>query len=661
MSKYQHSQRCIIVVGRFDQIDGEDYVTVISRDASGNTTFPDQSWPVTSGRTKIITMFTPGWNRLIITRGQNNRPSEININYVPLVQNPPLHLAIMIARDSPLLIDCPSEEYGGIPSEHASLDAAIAKFRMTAYLWTALTAEDMRQKGLGRRSFRLDEEWISDTTSFSFIGNQNDSRSSPSGSMRYSAKVHIVRTNKTTAEIRHMDNAQQNPNANNKAIIFDWFKDALNMYGSPFHESNRPIVAGLVLDAHFDIRYQTIVGHAALGLCNRIGLSLGMCGSHLTYSWPRFLEEIVSCFLDTRNPGPTVGNDCHECGTFWEACAIGQGAFLHEVGHAFGAPHSSGIMVRGYSGFWPRNFLTKTAYWSHRNQKGVDVIEGETENEARWDLSDTLNWKNLPHFRLPSDVPLPWDLLAKLPSIKHSGDKNNGTVNIMSESGIASINLNGTTEITLHDPFVYTKSYTTEDLKNRFGFSNQLNLTVLGMNGKSKVVNDVWSLFDNQNYIHIPGSNTVLGKYSVMAKDLEDGKCDTSRLAKWSTLLTHKHRDNSIRGPTKVVIHTGLYLDGAYIHFGKFAQHVIKCSPQRMRDGREHIIGGGPFKLKVSRNARVIKLEISRRECALAGLRIHFSDGTFVGRLTDAGDYPETMVLGKYILMIYRTIFVELY
>lgn len=593
---------------------------------------------------------------MIVTRGQNNRPSEISVNYVPLVQNPPLHLAILIARDSPLTIDCPPVEHGGIPSEHASLDAAIAKFRMTAYLWTALTAEDMRQKGLGRRSFRLDEEWIPDTTSFSFLGNHNNSRSSPSGSMRYSAKVHIVRTNKTTAEIRHLDNAQQNPNANNKDIVFDWFKDALRAYGPQFHESTRPVVAGLILDSHFDIRHQIILGHAALGSCNRSGLSLGMCGSHLTYSWPRFLEEVASCFLDTRNPGPTVGNDCDECGTFWEACAIGQGAFLHEVGHAFGAPHSSGIMLRGYSGFWPRNFLSSTAYWSRRNQKGVAVVEGETENEARWDLGDALNWKNLPHFKLPGDVPLPLELLAKVPSVEYSGDKNKGTVNIVSESGIASIKLNDTTDITLHDPIIYSKSYTTHDLKNRFGFGNSLKLTILGMNGKSRVVKDVWSLFDSRNYIHIPGSNTVLGRYSVMAKDLEDGKCDTSRLAKWSTLLTHKHRDRSIRGPTKVVIHTGLYLDGAYIHFGKLGQHVIKCSPQRTRDGREHMLGGGPFKLKVSPNARVIKLEISRRECALAGLRIHFSDGTSVGRLTDAEDCPETMVLGTYTLMICRTV-----
>jgi hypothetical protein len=60
----------------------------------------------------------------------------------------------MIAKDSPLLIDCPPLKRGAISSAQSDLDAAINKFRMTAYMWQTLTAEDMRANGLGRRSFR---------------------------------------------------------------------------------------------------------------------------------------------------------------------------------------------------------------------------------------------------------------------------------------------------------------------------------------------------------------------------------------------------------------------------------------------------------------------------------------------------------------------------
>ena len=71
----------------------------------------------------------------------------------------------MIAKDSPLLVDYPPARFGDSSSTPSGLDAAIAKFRMTAYMWQALTAEDLRAKHLGRRSFRLEEEWATDTLS----------------------------------------------------------------------------------------------------------------------------------------------------------------------------------------------------------------------------------------------------------------------------------------------------------------------------------------------------------------------------------------------------------------------------------------------------------------------------------------------------------------
>lgn len=40
---------------------------------------------------------------------------------------------------------------------------------MTAYMWQAMTAEDLRCHGVGRRTFRLEEEWTSDTVSRDFI------------------------------------------------------------------------------------------------------------------------------------------------------------------------------------------------------------------------------------------------------------------------------------------------------------------------------------------------------------------------------------------------------------------------------------------------------------------------------------------------------------
>jgi hypothetical protein len=300
-------------------------------------------------------MLSPGPNKLTVTHLRNDNLEstfQLTITYIPLLQHPPLHLAIMVSKDSPLLIDCPLTKRGGFSSTHSDLEAAIAKFRMTAYMWQAMTAEDLRAKGLGRRAFRLEEEWAADTVSRDFLNAAYNESLEREGAMRYArysapfevhlcisdiaqratAKIHVIRSSRTTREIRDASIAQQNPSAHGRNDLFDYFLDALKETGGPFASSAHPIVAGLILDSHYSITDNLIVGHAALGCHDPNGISLGMFGSHLTYSWPRFIEEITSCLTDTRAPGDKVGNDNGECHTMWEACTIGQGAHLHEVG-----------------------------------------------------------------------------------------------------------------------------------------------------------------------------------------------------------------------------------------------------------------------------------------------------------------------------------------
>ncbi|MBE3041086.1 hypothetical protein IMZ48_00555, partial [Candidatus Bathyarchaeota archaeon] len=396
--------------------ESEMFTTVNMEDESGNVNFPPQSWPVVEGRFKIIALLSPGANKLTLTRNHTESTTDtLNLTYVPLLQTPPLHLAIMVAKDSPLLIDCPPGKHGALSTAHSTLDAAVAKFRMSAYMWQALTAEDSRVKGLGRRSFRLEEEWGADTTSSAFLHGLHEDALYESGAMRSRAKIHVIRSERTVAEIRDVEVAQQNESARRNQGLFDYFRSALATHGSPFEDSAHPIVAGLILDSHYSAQKNMILGHAALGCHVPKGLSLGMMGSHLTYSFPRFLEEVSDCLLDTRAPGPTVGDDNKECGTFWEACSVGQGAFLHEVGHAFGAPHTTGIMARGYSRDWPRNFVSRTAYCSSRGEDGLVVIDGETENDARWDLRDSLKFHTLPHFWMPGDVKVSKDFRTAVP------------------------------------------------------------------------------------------------------------------------------------------------------------------------------------------------------------------------------------------------------
>lgn len=133
--------------------------------------------------------------------------------------------------------------------------------------------------------------------------------------MQSTAKIHLIRTEKTVAELRDVQLAQQNEHGSGRDELHAIFSQALKAHGGVFQIAACPVVAGMILDSHFSATKNMILGHAALGAHNPHGLSLGMMGSHLTHSWPRFFEEIPSCLLDTTKPGDTVGNDNGECTT----------------------------------------------------------------------------------------------------------------------------------------------------------------------------------------------------------------------------------------------------------------------------------------------------------------------------------------------------------
>lgn len=322
-------KRCLLVQGRSSSFEEYgDHVSVTVTDGFGSKSTAT-TWPMSQGYFKAVVLLSPGQNEIHLQRFHSSVAKgqlSLEVTYVPLLQLPPLHLAIMIAQDSPLMMDCPPYKAGGLSSTHSSLDAAIAKFRTTAYMWQALTAEQMRAAGLGRRSFRLDEEWAVDTTSRTAYTSFQDA----SKALGTTAKIHLIRSDKTVAEIRDANVAQQNERGRKRDDLHKYFEAALKAHGGIFASTNRPVVAGMILDSQFSMEQDLVVGHAALGCHNHKGLSLGMFGSHLSYSWPRFLEEIPSCLTDTTPPGDTVCNDNGECETSWEACSIGQGAFLHE-------------------------------------------------------------------------------------------------------------------------------------------------------------------------------------------------------------------------------------------------------------------------------------------------------------------------------------------
>lgn len=534
----------------------------------------------------------------------------------------------MVAKDSPLAIDCPPRKYGGLSSAHSSLEAAIAKFRTTAYMWQALTAEELRKDGLGRRSFRLEEEWAADSLSQSFTAQH--------AKMQSTAKIHLIRADKTVAELRDAQIAQQNPSGRRRDDLHKIFSEALLAHGGPFASEARPVVAGLILDSHYDAESKLILAHAALGAHNPSGLSLGIFGSHLTYSWPRFMEEVPDCLLDEAAPGDRVGNDNGECDSIWEACAVGQGAFLHEVGHALSAPHTSGIMARGYSGDWPKCFLARTGYCAHAKTGAIEPVTPSTANECRWDIRDMLRFANLPHFRQPSDRTLD----DKPPSFELRDDDEFTRVVITCEAGIAQVLLDGQAEPST--PLASPKTslqFTLDELEARFDMSKPLEAEVLAMNGKHQTA-DLSRLLSNQSTVRVPGTGVRLHKQGVGSGDPQTDDWP------WAVMLKKRGRGGDLVPASKVDIRVGCGLDGAVVYYKDGTR--VPCGP-RGRDGEDPGMGGHQArKIAIPRGVDVVKVAVSKGSgWGLQGLRMWLSNGKAMGALNK--EYGETVeTLGKF-------------
>ncbi len=318
----------------------------------------------------------------------------MNINFLPATTSPPIHLVILLGKDSPGTFDAVPER---VQREGNDLDTALRKFRMAAYLWQAFTGEQMYRNGFGRRCFRFEEEWQSGTLTF---------RDRESGQMRSEAKIHVVRSEKTIRELRDLDLAQQYEKATHKGDLFGIAMEAMKGHFKPT-QGQKQYVSVLLLDAHWDTQSKIITGHAALGGGSN-EIQLAIFGSQALQSYPSCLEEVVPAFTDcTRTDTNHVANDCNESGSNWEAANIGIGAHLHEVGHLLGCPHQeSGIMLRDYLTF-NRTFTCREPYSTRTKSPGMGLTL--PKDECGWHRLDTLRFRFHPCFRTPADIAIVGD------------------------------------------------------------------------------------------------------------------------------------------------------------------------------------------------------------------------------------------------------------
>lgn len=327
---------------------------------------------------------------------------------------------ILLGKDSDGTFDAVPQK---VQREGNGLETAIRKYRMIAHLWQAFTGEQMFRNNFGRRCFRFEEEWQTGTLS---------RRDAANGQMRNEAKIHVIRSEKTVAELRDLNIAQQYGPATNKGGLFDIASEAVRNYFQP-KPGQRQYVSVLFLDSHWEKGSQTITGHAALGSSSG-DIKLAIFGSHGLQSCPSSLEEVVDAFSDcTRTDTEYVANDCGEAGSSWESANISIGAHLHEVGHLFGCPHQeSGVMFRDYVRL-NRSFTTREPFSTRTKTQGLKPCL--PNDECSWHRLDALRFRFHPCFRLPSDPPVSSDDSIQLWPVE------NGKILFTASSGIAFLEL----------------------------------------------------------------------------------------------------------------------------------------------------------------------------------------------------------------------------
>ncbi|ROW01780.1 hypothetical protein VPNG_07803 [Cytospora leucostoma] len=394
----QVSQKVLIINGTVPgpggrAIEGDVTVTRLDDD------YPPLSWPVHDCQFKALVYLQSGTNRLRFDFASHKLPNsnttnpihstQLNINVMPASNSPPLQLAILLAKDSPGTFDAPPAR---VEREGNNLDLAVRKFRMAAYLWQAYTAEQMFRNKLGRRTFRFEEEWTQGTSCLRDLDN---------GRLRNEARIHVIRMDKTLAEIRDLNIAQQNQNAADQGGLFPIAGEAVRKYFG-IRPGQERYVSCMFLDSHWDPDAKMIRGHAALGSSSG-DLKLAIFGSQSLHSYPTTLEEVVPAFTDcTPTDTRYVANDCNEAGSSWENANIGIGAHLHETGHLFGCPHqANGVMLRDYVQLH-RSFVTHEAYCTRTKSKGGLVSQAD---ECTWHRLDCLRFRSHPSFALPNDPP----------------------------------------------------------------------------------------------------------------------------------------------------------------------------------------------------------------------------------------------------------------
>ena len=286
------------------------------------------------GRFKALTELVPGKNQIVIRAGQAR--AALELTYKP--QTSPYVTRIVYAVDStgdttyqtPFPAD--AQDYAG-------------KLGTMMLMMQTFTAERLNDLGMGRRTFNLELD------------------------EKGKVKIHILKCDKTAQEVYTMGGG--------RAQLYDYISHQLNA------QLPDPKAKSVVITAFSRFNPETLhnMAYTALGSGN-----MALFGGSNMYCYPNRLADVQKAFMDSRLIDTAkYSSDSAGRHRFWANASTSIGASLHELGHAFGLPHSRDgfdIMSRGFD-FFSRFWVLQEAPAKNRT---APADFGEQQS-ARWTLA----------------------------------------------------------------------------------------------------------------------------------------------------------------------------------------------------------------------------------------------------------------------------------
>ncbi|MER3495705.1 MAG: hypothetical protein C4320_02100, partial [Armatimonadota bacterium] len=328
-------------------------------------------YPAVGGQFAGLAQLHPGANTVLLASGTAIK--ELKLRYVPARSRQRVQLVYILGQDE-------KPTYIGQTAVGNEADVRDRIVTMAQVL-QAFTAQSFADDGYAAKTFTL----------------ATDSQGRP--------KVDFIRMPESGDDLRRLDGGQ----------LYGLFSPRLDARYNP--ETTK--ILAMMGSTRYDVATRTAQAHTALG-----GGSLALFGSGALRFLPTSIADVPRAFLDGRYVDSKVEfDDSGNRQRAWANAATAYGACMHELGHAFGLPHSperQSIMSRGFD-LINRNWILREP----RTGEAEPVVDPATR--ANWSTTWAARLNLSPWFQ-PDGARTP---VGEPPSI----DVKGGVVTIRATEG----------------------------------------------------------------------------------------------------------------------------------------------------------------------------------------------------------------------------------